>query len=1095
MFTKRRHALALAAIAIFMLGTPLTAQVNTSTISGVVNDESGAPVPNAQVVATLVSTGQERTVQTNDAGEFVVAQLAPGSYRVNVTKSGFQTAVVDNLTLNIAERATVNVPLKVGQISQQVTVEGTAPVIEAETASLGQVVTRRAINDLPLNGRNYLTLGALSPGVVPQLSTGTGSASFVASTTQRSDRSILVGGQRESSTSYLFDGIEMRNPRVGDSSITPSLDVVQEFKIQRNFFQAEFGNSPGIVNIASRGGSNQYHGTLFEFLRNDAMDARNFFSSSPEPFKRNQFGGAGGGYIKKDKIFAYGNFERFNQRLGVIQIGTFPTQTLLSGNFAGQAPIYDPLTYSSANPTRTQFAGNIIPTTRINAVAKNFFPYIPVTNTPGANNIKGTPVQKLDDTQFNLRGDWVINAKNSLFGRYSWQNAPLFPASLVPDGGALVTSKGISAVSQLTTAISPTMVNVARISYTYMTLFGEQVPVSTNIAQQIGITGVSTSPVNWGVPGVAWQGFSSIGSNGLTQGSTLNNYKASDDLTWIRGGHSVKMGYDIQQTRLLLDSDNGPRGSFTFNASFTAALNAAGNPTTGTGNGVADFLLGYPTNMSGAVGTSATHFQFLSHNLFIQDDWKVTHDFTLNYGLRWEYVGPPAPIDQEINHVYGFNFNTGQQLFPSLGQIRKSIVNPDYKDFAPRLGFAYNPSRISSLVLRGGIGIYYDQTQLNETQFITNGPPIFTQQNINVTGQGLPVYQLGVNTLPVVVVPPVNSSYITPKGTNLFVEEESGQKPRVYMWTYSMQKQFWKDWLLEAAYVGSHGRRLSKRYNAYSNVTPGVLYSVTPGVATRYPQLNQMLYSSQAGWSDFNALNLKLERHFATGFSVLMAETWAKSIDDDSAGSYGSPNLNPANFQLDKGPSDFDIRHRFVTSVVYELPFGHGKKYLSGVGRAADLAIGGWQLNTIVSWQTGVQRSVSSTNLTGISYVTERADATGIAPGTVFNGITPGQGFSGVNSSRYWFDPAAFSQTLPLKFGTSGRDIITAPSWWNTDLSAFKNFNIRENMFIQFRAESFNALNNVKFFPPDMSVVSPTYATLQSADRPRVMQLALRFNF
>jgi hypothetical protein len=1081
--------------ALFLVSLSLTAQTNTSTIAGVVNDESGAPVPGAQVVAVLMSTGQQREAGTNNAGEFVVPQLGPGVYKLSVTKAGFQTAVVDNLTLNIAERATISVPLKVGQISSEVTVTGTAPTIEAETASLGQVVTRRAINDLPLNGRNYLTLGSLSPGVVPQLSTGTGSASFIASTTQRSDRSILVGGQRESSTSYLFDGVEMRNPRVGDSSITPSLDVVQEFKIQRNFFQAEFGNSPGIINVASRGGSNEYHGTLFEFFRNDAMDARNFFSAAAEPFKRNQFGGAGGGYVKKDKIFFYGNYERFNQRLGVIQRGTYPTQTQLSGNFAGQATIYDPLTYSAANPTRSPFAGNVIPPDRINQVAKNFLPYIPVTNTPGANNVTGTPVQKLDDTQFNLRGDWVIDSKNSLFGRYSWQNAPLYPASLVPNGGSLVTTKGISTVAQLTTSVSAAMVNVARLSYTYMNLFGKQTPVSANLAQQIGITGVSSSPVNWGVPGVTWQGYGSVGSNGLTQGSTLNNYKASDDLTWIHSGHTIKTGYNIQQTRLLLDSDNGPRGSFTFNASFTAALNAQGNATTGTGSGVADFLLGYPTNMSGAVGTSATHFQFFSHNLFIQDDWKVTHDLTLNYGLRWEYIGPPTPIDQEIGHVYGFDFNTGKQLFPVLGQIRKSVVKPDYKDFAPRFGFAYNPSRFPSWVFRGGIGIYYDQTQLNETQFITNGPPIFTQQNINVTGSGLPVYQLGVNALPVVTVPPVDSSYITPKGTNLFVEEETGTKPRVYMWTFSVQKQFWNNWLLEAAYVGSHGRRLSKRYNAYSNVTPGVLYEVTPGVATQYPQLNQMLYSSQSGWSDFNALNLKLERQFSNGFSVLMAETWAKSMDDDSAGSYGSPNLNPANFQLDKGPSDFDIRHRFVTSVLYELPFGRGKKYLSGAGRVTNFAVGGWQINTIVSWQTGVQRSVTSTNLTGISYVTQRADATGIAPGSKFNGITPGQDFGGANQARYWFNPAAFSKTLPLRFGTSGRDIITAPSWWNTDLSLFKNFYIRESVYVQFRAEAFNALNNVKFFPPDVSVVSPTFATVQSADRPRVMQLALRLNF
>jgi hypothetical protein len=256
-----------------------------------------------------------------------------------------------------------------------------------------------------------------------------------------------------------------------------------------------------------------------------------------------------------------------------------------------------------------------------------------------------------------------------------------------------------------------------------------------------------------------------------------------------------------------------------------------------------------------------------------------------------------------------------------------------------------------------------------------------------------------------------------------------------------------------------------------------------------------MLYSSLSGWSDFNALNVKVEKRFSNGWQVLVADTWAKSIDNDSAGSYGSPNLNPANFQLDKGLSDFNIKERFVASVVYELPFGKGKKYLNHVGRAANLFIGGWQLNDITSWQTGVNRSVSSTNLTGLSYITQRADATVVNPYSSFNGISPGSGFDSNNTNRYWFNPAAFSTTLPLKFGTSGRDIIQAPAWWNSDISLFKNFPIREQMVLQFRAESFNALNNVKFFPPDMSVVSPTFATLQSADRPRLMQLALRFTF
>jgi hypothetical protein len=977
-----------------------------------------------------------------------------------------------------------------------VSVHATAPLLEEESASLGQVIDRKGINDLPLDGRNYITLGSLSPGVIPQLGTGTGSASFIASTTQRSDRSLLVGGQRESSTSYLYDGVEMRNPRIGDSSITPSLDAVQEFTIQRNFFQAEFGNSPAIINVASRSGTNQYHGSLFEYLRNGDMDARNFFSATAEPFKRNQYGGAGGGPIKKDKVFFFGNFEGFKQRLGVIQRGTFPTQTLLSGNFSGMPTIYDPQTFDPTTGIRQPFPGNVIPVNRINAVSKNFFSYIPVTNVPGANNVSGTPVQDLNDNQVNFRGDWIINDKNSLFGRYSWENAPLSPASLVPLGGALVNEKGTSAVSQLTSSLTSRMVNVVRLSYAYMNLFGEQVAVDKNIAQQIGITGVSTSPLNWGVPAVAWQGYTGIGSNGLTQGNVMNNYQITDDLTWNRGGHTIKAGYDIRQSRFLLDSDNGPRGSFTFNASYTAALDpSSGNPVTGTGSGVADFLLGYPTNMSGAVGTSLTHFTFWTHNLFLQDDWKITRELTLNYGLRWEYVGPPTPIKQEEDHVYGFDFNTGQQLFPALGQIRPSVVKPDYKDFAPRLGFAYNPHWASTWVFRGGIGTYYDQTQMNETQFITNGPPIFTQQNINLTGRGLPTYQFGVNTLPVVTVPPLNDNYITPAGTNLFAEEIDGAKPRVYMWTYSMQKSLFNDWVMEVAYVGSHGRRLSKRYNAYSNVTPGVLYAVTPGVATQYSQLNQMLYSSQSGWSDFNALNMKLEKRFSTGWQLLVADTWAKSIDTDSAGSYGSVNLNPANFQLDKGLSDFDIKERFVASVVYELPFGKGKRYLSNVGRAADFLIGGWQINTITSWQTGVNRSVSAPNLTGLSYITQRANTTGVSPYSSFNGITPGSGFGGANTGLYWFNPAAFAATPPLMFGTSGRDIIEAPAWWNSDISAFKNFHIREQMFVQFRIESFNALNNVQFYPPDMSVADPTFATLQSANRPREIQLALRFTF
>lgn len=404
----------------------LSAQVNTSTIAGIVTDESGSVAPNVEVTAIQEATGLTRKTNTNETGEYVLPQLPPGRYQVTAEAAGFQKTIIRDVMLAIAQRERIDIALKVGQVAEEVTVSGSAQLIEPDTASLGQLIERRTLQDLPLNGRNYLTLGALSPGVVPAIPTAQGSASFIGATTQRPDRSILVGGQRESSTSYLLDGIELRNPRVGDTSMNPSLDAIQEFKIQRNFFQAEFGNSPGIINVAAKSGSNEWHGSAYELLRNNKMDARNFFSAVPEPFKRNQFGGSLGAPTLKEKLFVFGSYEGFRQRLGSVQRGLYPTQKLLGGDFSGENLIYDPLTFDAAAGTRQVFAGNVIPASRINAISKKFYPYIPVTNNPtiqGA-NVVGTPVQRLNDNQESIRLDWLINSKNSLLARQAWQSAP-----------------------------------------------------------------------------------------------------------------------------------------------------------------------------------------------------------------------------------------------------------------------------------------------------------------------------------------------------------------------------------------------------------------------------------------------------------------------------------------------------------------------------------------------------------------------------------------------------------------------------------------------------------------------------------------------
>jgi Carboxypeptidase regulatory-like domain len=1074
-------------------------QVNTSSIAGLLTDESGAVVPRATITVTQEGTGLVRTVTDSDTGEYVVTQLPPGRYTVKVEAQGFQASIANNVTLDIAQRARLDFSLRVGAVSQQLEVMGTALVLDTDTASLGQTIERRTVQDLPLNGRNYLTLGSLSPGVTPQIPSSQGPASFVSATTARPDRSILVGGQRESSTSYLLDGVELRNPRVGDTSINPSVDAIQEFKIQRNFFEPEFGNSPGIINVATRSGSNEWHGSVYELVRNDNFDARNFFSSSPEPFKRNQFGFSLGAPILKDKLFIFGNYEGMRQRLGVVQRGLFPTQKQLSGDFTGENIIYDPLTLNADGTARQPFAGNVIPAARINAVSKNFFPYIPVVTGPTVqgNNLTGTPVQKIDDDQETVRADWIINPKNSLFGRQTWQDAPLSPASLVPLGGAQVPSSGFNEVAQLTTMVTPATVNVFRAFHSYAKLFGQQVPVNSNLAAAIGITGVSTEQANWGVPNVAWTGYTTIGSNGLTQGNRINSYQLADSFSWVRGGHSMKFGAEVRQSRVFLDSDNSPRGSFTFAASWTAAVNPAnGNPLTGTGQPIADFLLGYPTNMNGAVGTSQTHFRYYTNNFYAQDDWKVTRSLSINYGLRYEYVTPP--VAEELSHVFGFDPRTGLQLFPVLGQIRDSIVNPDKTNFAPRLGLAYNPEWAPSWTMRAGAGIYFDQTQMNETQFTTNSPPTFFQQNYNFTGRGLPPAQFGVNTLPVVAVPPITPEYQTPPGTNLFAIERKGKKPREYMWNFSLQKSFGTSWLVEAAYIGAQSRRLSKRYNLDAPVIASNLYNVIPTVDP-YPNLNGILYSSQAGKASFNALNLRMERRFASGFSMLFSYSWSHSIDTDSGGSFGSPNLNPANFHVDRGSSDFDIRHRFVGSIIYELPFGKGKPLFSSASGAMNQLVGGWQLNVIPSFQSGVNRNVTSPNLSTISFITQRADATGIDSGSSFthNGVTinPGEDFGGNNTSLYWFNPNAFARTPALRLGTSGRNLISAPGFANWDMSLFKNFRFRERATLQFRAEFFNTFNHPRFDPPNMDASSQFFGQIQAAEPPRIIQLGLRLQF
>src|SRR6266568_4641535 len=1133
------------------------------TILGTVTDNSGAVLSNARVDVTNTGTNVTNRTQTTSSGDFTVPFLPPGTYRIAVQSPGFQKSLTDGVTLVVAQQERVNVTMKPGAISESVQVEASAVTLDTDSSAISQIVTQRQVDQLPLNGRNFLSLLFIGAGAVQtngeqgQMRQGEGNA-------------ISINGGRPTSNNYTLDGLINTDTALNTPAVILSQDAIQEFKIQSETYSAEYGFSANQVNIVSKSGSNQLHGTAFEFLRNDAVDAKAPFQQKLPELRQNQFGFVLGGpiYIPKvydgrNKTFFMVNYEGWRIRNGFDQSNfTVPDAAQLSGNFSASGLALPTQAGGSCTPvagttpcmpidplTGAAFPGNQIPSTRFSILAQqalglNVFPAPNCVGCGGAGfNYRLAVTLPQTTNQQTYRLDQELGRLGKMFFRYTtatYNNTNINGSVSAPFGIGVFNEKSESWMISHTKDIGTHMINNFRFGHLEPIAVQGGTPMSASQASALGITGVYPNlpayarlfpTITLGVP------YANVGSqvNDATT-SDIPTWQFSDTLAIIKGRHTINAGFDYRRWLQRRDLSADFLGDFNY-ANDTIANNGSNGSNgctsqfCGTGNAIADLLLGYysgattfqpgpfsPTNVAG----NLNQYQFMYFAPFVQDDWKATSRLTLNLGLRWDYRSIPTEKDNKMfwfdrsNPLGGLCYadkGLGTQTVSSLGGPiapqgngfysycgRANPADGSKKPFAPRVGFAYRLG--DKTVLRGGYGIFFDSFETREIDDSGDIYPFVVRANDTPTAN---------SSLPKVtdqMFPPVPLHQVTPAadGSQFFavIISERPHNPYVQQWSFSVQRELARNTTFEANYVGNKGTHNLNRVNIGQGPAapnPSACDPLTGGSPTntsanclfsqRRPYANitgilGFLDSEYNGHSNYHAGNLKLERR-SSSLALLAVYTWAKSLDDKSAaagvGSNGggfSGHMNDLNPGLDYGRSDFDVDHRFVTSLVYQLPFGHGKRFGGGINKGADLALGGWQLTTIATFQRGFPFSiVCNNNLLVMFSFDNRCNEIGNPSPSGFHktidswfdntlGLSPSdpanpQGIPAASCVNPSLAGVAFCQTLNGQFGNSGRNILRGPGINNWDIGVGKDFKFTERVSFQFRTEAFNVFNHHQY--------------------------------
>jgi hypothetical protein len=1049
---------------------------NNASLSGAVQDSTGAIVPGSSVKLTSHEQGTVRTYTSNEAGVYQFSFLPAGTYDIEVSMNGFKTLLQKDITLAVAQNMRRDLTLELGSIAENVTVAANVEIVNTETAEIGAVIDNKKVVEMPLNGRTFYSLAILTPGVAAPLNN------------QGFRGAFSVAGACQTCNNFTLNGMDNNDPTIATPNFRPSIDAIQEFNILTGIYGAQYGTgSGGQIIVSTKSGTNEFHGAAYEFLRNSAMDARNaFLSGNPPSFKRNQFGGVFGGPIIRNKTFFFYSYEGLRLSQAETALTTVPTAEMKRGDFSSLLSLKTPIRLN--DPTTGQpFSGNIIPSNRFSPVGAELLTYYPdptyataAGNQPTNNYLFNVPRPE-NYNQHSIKIDHTFSAKDSAYGTINYYKdssvetgtsstcnnttLPTFPCDLSIENDVYGFNE--------THIFSPTLVNQARVAYTYT-----YTPSSARNGHIDFWTKYGVKPLLVSFAGIPDKGIPTVNVTGYNAFSSSRTFvrddphwQWSDTLSWTVGRHTMNMGFNYLHYHTGNTDLSSQGGTLTFS-------NTSQGPT--TGYALADWLLGLPSSTSETPYRYRNDVNLNNVSAFAQDDWKVNGRLTLNLGLRWEVN---SPLSDDNHRLTNFDPVRGIPVTQSDPAANAPYGTPvvgfdhhpyhyDWKDYAPRFGFSWQPFNDGKTVLRGGAGTFYTTYSLNNALGnLFAGYPF--QTTLTFTSS---------LAAPVTLANPFSGNATTTNSLNGAVMDF--KNARTYQWSLGLQRQLPGGMIAEATYFASATNHMLGTQNI-NQPPPGPGTPAQVNARRPYPAWGTINMYTWDRNGSFESLQTRLQKQYSNGLSFLATYMFGHSIDD-----LGTPS-NQFDLRTTRGNSTVDVRHRFSASPVYELPFGAGKKFVTtGI---PSKVFGGWQVSALIQLQTGnfVTPTLSG-NYSNTSSTNDRPDAIGNPNDNAPHTVT--QWF---NTSAFALRPASGQPGADYRFGNAGKGIIATPGLKTTDLSVVRSFAVHENTKVQFRGELFNLFNHTNFnFPSPLTADTPnTFGKIASSQDPRVIQLALKILF